>query len=146
MAPARRKRVNGRAGQTPALYALAVLAAGLTGFGAALADDDPVLIERGKELSIKHCAACHVIGDYNKFGGIGSTPSFRVLASMKDGRERYETFHTRNPHQSITFLPDQKPPTDLPLRVQPIEIDYDDIIAIAAYGMTLFDPRLKAIE
>ncbi len=99
------------------------------------------ILERGRELSIKHCASCHVIGDFNKFGGIGSTPSFRVLASLKDGAERFQTFHVRRPHNSIVFLPDQKPPTEVPLRSPPIEIDYQDIKDIAAYGMTLRDPR-----
>lgn len=98
-------------------------------------------VDRGLKLSVKHCANCHVIGKFNRFGGIGSAPSFRVLASLKDGKERFDTFHKRNPHQSITFLPDQKPPTDVPLRSPPIEITYQDIKDMTAYGMTQYDAK-----
>ncbi len=31
--------------------------------------------EAGRKMSLEHCARCHVIGDFNPFGGIGSTPS-----------------------------------------------------------------------
>ena len=30
---------------------------------------------QGFELAKKHCARCHVIGDYNRLGEIGNSPS-----------------------------------------------------------------------
>ena len=35
---------------------------------------------RGKTVAERHCARCHVVGDFNPYGGIGSTPSFQLLA------------------------------------------------------------------
>ena len=97
---------------------------------------------RGETLAIKHCALCHVVGTYNKFGGIGSTPSFQVLASMKDGGERFETFFARRPHLSFVFLPDQEPPTGMPVTVPRLRLTHEDARAIADFAMTLKDPRL----
>ncbi len=54
----------------------------------ARADGDP---EAGHKMSLEHCARCHVIGDFNPFGGIGSTPSFQLLAKRSDWLERFQT-------------------------------------------------------
>ena len=67
-------------------------------------------LAEGRKLAQKHCAVCHVVGEFNKFGGICSTPSFQMLASMKDGKERFQSFFARRPHPSFIFLPDQAPP------------------------------------
>ncbi|MEM7750848.1 MAG: cytochrome c, partial [Pseudomonadota bacterium] len=49
-------------------------------------------VENGRKISETHCARCHVIGDYNKFGGIGSTPSFQLLVKRRpDYAARFET-------------------------------------------------------
>jgi mono/diheme cytochrome c family protein len=40
--------------------------------------------QKGREVSVTHCARCHVVGDHNPYGGIGSTPSFQLLARMDD--------------------------------------------------------------
>jgi len=42
-------------------------------------------------MSLEHCARAHVIGDFNPFGGIGSTPSFQLLAKRDDWLERFQT-------------------------------------------------------
>ncbi len=47
----------------------------------ARADGD---LEAGRKMSLKHCARCHMIGDFSPFGGIGSTPSFQLLARRDD--------------------------------------------------------------
>nr|NIS43784.1 hypothetical protein [Desulfuromonadales bacterium] len=39
--------------------------------GARKAGPDP---KAGKDFSAKHCTRCHVVGDLNPHGGIGSTP------------------------------------------------------------------------
>ncbi len=51
--------------------------------------------DAGRRLATTHCARCHVVGDHNKLGGIGSTPSFQLLARRDDYRERFETFYAR---------------------------------------------------
>ncbi len=33
--------------------------------------------EAGRKIAETHCARCHVVGDFNPMGGIGSTPSFQ---------------------------------------------------------------------
>ena len=60
---------------------------------------------KGKNLAERHCARCHVVGDFNKFGGIGSTPSFQLIMGMKDGLERFETFFERRPHPVFVRVP-----------------------------------------
>ncbi len=105
----------------------------------ARAQDD---IDNGRALAIRHCANCHVIGDHNRFGGIGSTPSFQLLASMRDGDARFSTFFARRPHISFMFLPDREPPTDLPLNAPKVRLTYQDVSDIVAFGLTLKDPRL----
>lgn len=69
----------------------------------ARADGD---LAQGRALAETHCARCHVIGDFNKFGGIGSTPSFRAIRGMEDGMERFETFFDRRPHPAFVRIPD----------------------------------------
>ncbi len=55
-------------------------------------------VRRGRELSIKRCSQCHVVGDYNRMGGIGSTPSFQWLTQLRDYETRLRTFYSRPPH------------------------------------------------
>ncbi len=69
---------------------------------AANADEN---IIKGRNLAEQHCARCHVVGTFNKFGGIGSTPSFQLIAGMKDGLERFETFFERRPHPVFVRVP-----------------------------------------
>ncbi len=45
----------------------------------------------GRKMPLEHCARGHVIGDFNPFGGIGSTPSFQLLAKRSDWLERFQT-------------------------------------------------------
>ena len=62
--------------------------------------------ENGRKLALSYCARCHVIGPINKFGGIGSTPSFRALKGMEDGMERFQTFYERRPHPAFVRVSD----------------------------------------
>ena len=59
----------------------------------------------GRAIAHKHCSRCHVVGDFNKYGGIGSTPSFQVILGMKDGLHRFETFFQRRPHPVFVRVP-----------------------------------------
>ncbi len=97
-------------------------------------------IARGKELAEKHCSRCHVVGDFNRLGGIGSTPSFQLLVdALDDWADRFETFQARRPHPSFVRVrgfsyPD---PKIFPPNASPVEIDLDDIAAIRAFAGTL---------
>ncbi len=61
-------------------------------------------VAAGKSAAIKACSKCHVIGDYNRLGGIGSTPSFWIMARKpKSYVPRLLTFRERRPHRSMKF-------------------------------------------
>ncbi len=58
----------------------------------------------GEKLAKDWCAQCHVIGDYNPYGGVGATPSFWI---MKRKPETYypklKSFQERRPHAARQF-------------------------------------------
>lgn len=89
----------------------------------------------GGELALIHCGRCHVVGAANRMGGLGSTPSFAVLRTLRDWDERFETFYVRNPHPSFTqiegitagFDPGRPPP------IVPLAISRDAFDAILAF-------------
>lgn len=95
----------------------------------------------GRELSIKHCARCHVVGDYNRLGGIDSTPSFQMLVRRADFAERLKTFYQRRPHPVFVRVPgvprwSNQPPYATPFEVTPEQIDH-----IIAFVRTLKDMK-----
>jgi mono/diheme cytochrome c family protein len=64
----------------------------------AWADGDPA---RGRDLAIDNCSQCHVIGDYNPYGGVNNSPSFYIFSERPEVyRERLRTFDQRRPHLS----------------------------------------------
>lgn len=64
--------------------------------------------QRGREISIRLCARCHVVGDHNPMGGIGSTPSFQAMTFLSDYIERMQTFYARRPHPAFVQVPGQQ--------------------------------------
>lgn len=57
--------------------------------------------ERGRTLAIDNCSQCHVIGDYNPYGGVNNSPSFYIFSERPEVyRERLRTFDQRRPHLS----------------------------------------------
>lgn len=108
-----------------------------TGPGWAQSDEE---IAQGRALSEEHCARCHVVGDFNPMGGIGSTPSFQLLVNrLPDWEERFQTFHVRLPHPSVvrvTGFPYPDPRYNPPA-AEPFEIELDDISRIMAFARTL---------
>ena len=59
---------------------------------------------KGKALAVKLCARCHVIDHENPFGGIGSSPSFPVMAKYADMfRPRIRSFQERRPHAQFQW-------------------------------------------
>lgn len=96
-------------------------------------------VARGKKLAEQHCARCHVIGDYNKYGGIASTPSFQLLVkSFPDYRQRFETFFVRRPHPSFLEIEGVgRPNPHLPAEASPISLPYSAIADLLAFAETL---------
>jgi mono/diheme cytochrome c family protein len=93
--------------------------------------------QKGREIAVQHCGRCHVVPDYNPMGGIGSTPSFRLLAELDDGLERFETFLIRRPHPASVRMQDTEPPTNLPAALQPFEMTTADLEDLLAYARQL---------
>ncbi len=88
--------------------------------------------EAGRKISEIHCARCHVVGDFNPMGGIGSTPSFQLLAKRNDWLERFGTFFERRPHPVFVRVPGVARWTKLPSHVKEFTVtpaNIDDIIA-----------------
>lgn len=90
---------------TPTILAVALLAVLPALAGAARAVQPNASVVAGRKLAIKHCARCHVIGDYNRLGGIGSTPSFQAMTTLDDYKERFKTFFQRRPHPVFVRVP-----------------------------------------
>ena len=93
--------------------------------------------EAGRRMSLEHCARCHVIGDFNPFGGIGSTPSFQLLAKRDDWLERFQTFYERRPHPVFVRVPDVPRWTKLPSHVKEFRVTPENIQDIIAFVETL---------
>ncbi|MCG8354820.1 MAG: cytochrome c [Kiloniellales bacterium] len=59
---------------------------------------------KGKETATAWCARCHVIGTFNKYGGINSTPSFFIMARKPEVYSaKLLTFQERRPHAALHF-------------------------------------------
>jgi mono/diheme cytochrome c family protein len=95
---------------------------------------DPV---EGRKVARLHCTRCHVVGDLNPMGGIGSTPSFQFLAKREDYAERFSTFYVRRPHPVFTRIDGIDPWTDQPSHVATFEITPQQVDDILAYVETL---------
>lgn len=101
---------------------------------AASADVDKA---KGRALAETHCARCHVVGDYNKFGGLGSTPSFGLLLGMSDGLDRFRTFFERRPHPAFVTVPGVERWTKLEPYATPFEVTAENIEDLLAFVQTL---------
>ncbi len=100
----------------------------------ARADGD---LEAGRKMSVKHCARCHVVGDFNPFGGIGSTPSFQLLANRNDWLERFQTFYERRPRSVFVRVPGVPRWTKLPSYAKEFRVTPENIQDIIAFAKTL---------
>ncbi len=94
-------------------------------------------VEKGREIATKHCARCHVVGDFNPYGGIGSTPSFQLLAKRDDYLERFGTFFERRPHPVFVRVPGVPKWSNLPSHVAEFEVLPESIEDIIAFVRTL---------
>ena len=115
----------------------AMLVGALSGSPAAALAGDAA---KGRQLSIERCARCHVIGDYNRTGGLDSTPSFQWLKRMADYRERLLTFFARPPHPVFVRVPGVEQPGGTAYATV-FEITPEQIEDILAFVETLETPR-----
>ena len=100
-------------------------------------------LARGREIARVHCARCHVVGDFNRMGGISSTPSFFLLVrEFDDWRARFETFYARRPHPAfITITGIGRSRSDLPANAHPITLPLSAVADVISYVQTL--PKAK---
>lgn len=98
------------------------------------AADDPV---NGQRLAETHCARCHVIGSFNRLGGIDSTPSFATLLTLPDAQIRFETFFARRPHPVFVRIPDNPRPSKLPPNAAAVPLSLEELSDLLAYVSTL---------
>ena len=94
-------------------------------------------VAKGLEISKRHCARCHVIGEYNPLGGIYSTPSFNSLARRADAVERLQTFYQRRPHPVFVRVPGVARWSDTPPYAKPFTVTPEQIEHVIAYVLTL---------
>ncbi len=96
-------------------------------------------VEEGERLALHHCGRCHVINDKNRFGGIGSTPSFGALRALPSANERFAAFWTLNPHPAFMQVEGQTTPFDPahPPSAAPVILTQQEAEAIAAFAASI---------
>ena len=106
---------------------------------AAVVEGDAVL---GEEIALRRCGRCHVISKKNRFGGIGSTPSFGALKGLPEWEARFQAFWTLNPHPAFTQIEGLTEPFDpqRPSPIAPLELSLDELEALMAY-VTSIKPK-----
>ena len=106
----------------------------------AVADGD---VEAGRKVAQQHCSRCHVIGNYNKYGGIGSTPSFQLLAnSFPDYKDRFATFYARRPHPVFVIIEGYgRHMPELPPNAAPVKLPLRAVADVLAFVETLRKKR-----
>ena len=103
--------------------------------GSAIADD----YAPGEKLTLFHCGRCHVINERNKYGSIGSTPSFGALRTLDDWEARFDAFFTLAPHPAFTQVKDvtEPFPAHRPSPIHPMELTLEDIETIREFARTI---------
>ncbi len=95
--------------------------------------------DRGEALALLHCGRCHVVNHRNRMGGIGSTPSFAAIRTIRGWQDRFLTFWALNPHPSFTQVEGLTDPFDpnRPPHIAPVEITKEELDAILAFTATI---------
>ena len=93
----------------------------------------------GEKLTLFHCGRCHVINERNKYGGIGSTPSFGALRTLEDWEDRMRAFYALAPHPAFTQIEGitEPFPIDRPSPIHPLELTEGDIDTIVEFTRTI---------
>lgn len=102
--------------------------------------------DEGEKLAHFHCGRCHVVSERNRFGGIGSTPSFAAMRNLEDWDARFMGFWSLNPHPSFTQVEGITDPFDpaRPPHIAPVVITEDELAAIVAFTATIEPKNLGA--
>lgn len=92
-------------------------------------------VKKGERLAREHCTRCHVVGDMNKYGGIGSTPSFGAIKTLDDWKERFEIFFTLLPHPAVVKIEgvSEERPENLPAFAKQITLSVDELNDLLAF-------------
>lgn len=100
----------------------------------------------GEAVSLERCGRCHVVNHKNRMKAIGSTPSFAVLRTFGDWRDRFETFYVLKPHGAFTQIAEVTPPfpETSPSPIVPIELTLDELDAVVAYVASIAPADLGA--
>lgn len=100
----------------------------------------------GEKLTLLHCGRCHVVSERNRFGSIGSTPSFAALRNASDWEDRFRAFYALNPHPAFTQVPGITPPfaIERPSPIHPVVLTPDEIETIIDYARTIEPKDLGA--
>jgi hypothetical protein len=103
-------------------------------------------IAMGETLSLTNCGRCHVVNESNRMKAIGSTPSFALMRTFEDWRDRFETFYVLNPHPAFTQIKDVTEAFDpaRPSPIVPMAITLDDLEDIVTYVATIVPADLGA--
>lgn len=119
-------------------FAVLLGCAGLFSIPAAHASDAG-LLEQGEKLVRQHCTRCHVVGQLNKYGGIGSTPSFGAIKSLPDWEDRFAAFWSLLPHPSVVQVEGLSPerPKGVLATTKQIILSPNEVEAILAYVDTV---------
>ena len=88
---------------------------------------------KGKNFSEANCVRCHVVSEGTRNAGIGSTPSFFLLAERDDYLERFSTFFERRPHPAFVKMEHAERWTDLPSPIAMFEVSTQDLEDVIAY-------------
>lgn len=111
----------------------AVLLSAAPAFGS-LADGDAA---NGRRIAESHCQRCHVVSPENRLAGINSTPSFMILASLRDWEERFLSFFERPPHPVMVRVPGVSRKSADPPTIAEFEVTPEGVADLAAYAATL---------
>jgi mono/diheme cytochrome c family protein len=115
-------RAAPRTGTAVRIWAAALLI-GLAPAGARAEGDAAA----GRKLATAQCSRCHV----------GSTPSFKLLTSLDDYLDRFQTFFERRPHPAFITVGDTPRWTKLPANAAEISLTHQDVENIVAFVKTL---------
>ena len=96
-------------------------------------------LDQGQALARMHCTRCHVVGDMNKYGGIGSTPSFGAIKTMPDWQERFDIFYILPPHPAVVRVEgiSEKRPEHLPAFTKQITLTIEELENLLGFINTL---------
>lgn len=113
---------------------VAVLALFIAPAFGSFADGDAA---NGRRIAETHCQRCHVVSPENRLAGINSTPSFMILASLRDWEERFLSFFERPPHPVMVRVPGVPRKSAEPATIAEFEVTPEGVADLAAYAASL---------